>query len=84
MIAGFKVRLINELYELEEKIEKLNTFMWSNEFDKISEEQALLIPAQLEAMKEYKKLLELRLVDVRHNNLIVCHNGLYHKRLSIN
>ena len=64
MIAGFKVRLINELYELEERIDKLSSFMWSDEFGKVAEEQALLIPAQLEAMEEYKKILESRLVDL--------------------
>ena len=64
MIAGFKVRLINELHELEERIDKLSSFMWSDEFGNVSEEQALLIPAQLEAMEEYKRILESRLVDL--------------------
>lgn len=64
MIAGFKVRLINELLELEEKIERLKRFESSFKFEEVSEEQALLIPAQLEVMEEYKRILEARLVDL--------------------
>lgn len=60
-MSTFKERLINEKAQLAEKIEKLESFTKSENFQKIDPVQASLLIAQLPAMKTYCSILEERL-----------------------
>lgn len=58
---AFKVRLINEQFELQEKIEKLKSFTQSENFSKVAPEQQELLKEQLRHMVEYNRVLIKRL-----------------------
>ena len=58
---AFKVRLINEQFELQEKISKLTPFIESEAFKNLNEDQQLLLTKQLVAMNEYNSILIERL-----------------------
>ena len=58
---AFKVRLINEQFELQEKIEKLKSFTLSENFSKVAPEQQELLKEQLRHMEEYNRVLIKRL-----------------------
>ena len=58
---AFKVRLINEQFELQEKIEKLKSFTLSENFSKVAPEQQELLKEQLRHMVEYNRVLIKRL-----------------------
>ena len=58
---AFKVRLINEQFELQEKLEKLKSFTLSENFSKVAPEQQELLKEQLRHMEEYNRVLIKRL-----------------------
>lgn len=58
---AFKVRLINEQFELQEKLEKLKSFTLSENFSKVAPEQQELLKEQLRHMVEYNRVLIKRL-----------------------
>ena len=57
----FKVRLINEQFDLQEKISKLKPFIESENFNKIDDSQQKLLRDQLDAMERYNSILVERL-----------------------
>ena len=61
-MSTFKERLIDEKAQLGEKIEKLEAFTKSENFQKIDSVQATLLKAQLPAMKTYHQILDERLI----------------------
>lgn len=58
---AFKVRLINEQFDLQEKISKLRPFIESENFNKIDDSQQKLLMDQLDAMERYNNILVERL-----------------------
>jgi hypothetical protein len=60
-MSTFHQRLIQEETELNEKIEKLEVFILSEAFAKIEPEQSRLLLIQIEAMRTYSKVLQMRL-----------------------
>ena len=60
-MSTFKERLIDEKTQLNEKIEKLEAFTLSDNFQKIEAVQMSLLNAQLFAMKTYSQILVERL-----------------------
>ena len=60
-MSTFKERLIDEKTQLDEKIEKLEAFTLSENFQKIEAVQMSLLNAQLFAMKTYSQILVERL-----------------------
>ena len=58
---AFKVRLINEQFDLQEKISKLKPFIESENFNKIDDSQQKLLRDQLDAMERYNRILVERL-----------------------
>lgn len=57
----FKDRLIEEKAQLNEKIEKLESFTLTDNFKKIEAVQISLLRAQLLAMKTYNQILAERI-----------------------
>ncbi len=60
-MSTFKERLVDEKTQLNEKIEKLEAFTLSENFQKIEAVQMSLLNAQLFAMKTYSQILVERL-----------------------
>lgn len=60
-MSTFKERLVDEKTQLDEKIEKLEAFSLSENFQKIEAVQMSLLNAQLFAMKTYSQILVERL-----------------------
>ena len=60
-MEAFKVRLINEQFDLQEKISKLMPFIESENFNKIDDSQQKLLRDQLDAMERYNSILVERL-----------------------
>jgi len=60
-MSTFKERLVEEKAQLDEKIEKLEAFTLSENFQKIEAVQMSLLNAQLFAMKTYSQILAERL-----------------------
>lgn len=60
-MSTFKERLVDEKTQLDEKIEKLEAFNLSENFQKIEAVQMSLLNAQLFAMKTYSQILLERL-----------------------
>jgi len=60
-MSTFKERLVDEKTQLDEKIEKLEAFTLSENFQKIEAVQMSLLNAQLFAMKTYSQILVERL-----------------------
>ena len=58
---AFKVRLINEQFDLQEKISKLKPFIESENFNKIDDSQQKLLRDQLDVMDRYNSILVERL-----------------------
>mgnify|MGYP003594958534 FL=1 len=58
---AFKVRLINEQFDLQEKISKLKPFIESENFNKIDDSQQKLLRDQLDAMERYNSIIVERL-----------------------
>ena len=64
---AFKVRLINEQFELQEKINKLNGFINSESFENIDIFQQNLLKEQIVAMESYNNILIKRLAALGIN-----------------
>jgi len=60
-MSTFKERLIDEKQQLDEKIEKLKSFIQSENFQKIEAVQMSLLNAQMFAMSTYSQILAERL-----------------------
>lgn len=60
-MEGFKVRLINEQYELEDKLTKLNQFISSDKITQLEPHMQELLRAQSMAMTDYNNILIERL-----------------------
>lgn len=58
----FKERLLEEQQQLNEKIEKLESFTLSDKFKEVDEVQMSLLNIQLIAMKTYSQILLERIV----------------------
>ena len=58
---AFKVRLINEQFDLQEKISKLKLFIESENFKKVDDSQQKLLKEQVEVMERYNNILVERL-----------------------
>lgn len=61
-MSDFKTRLEEEKLQLNEKIEKLEAFIQSEDFQKIDPVQMTLLNCQVQAMKTYSQILLERLV----------------------
>ena len=60
-MSDFKLRLVHEKSELSKKIEKLDSFLDSENFSKIDVRQQELLTLQIHAMKSYEWALNQRL-----------------------
>ena len=58
---AFKVRLVNEQFDLQEKISKLKPFIESENFNKVDDSQKKLLRDQLDVMERYNSILVERL-----------------------
>ena len=58
---AFKVRLVNEQFDLQEKISKLKPFIESENFNKVDDSQQKLLRDQLDVMERYNRILVERL-----------------------
>ena len=66
-MEAFKVRLINEQFELQEKINTLNVFINSESFGNIDIFQQNLLKEQIVAMESYNNILIKRLAALGIN-----------------
>ena len=60
-MEAFKVRLINEQFDLQEKISKLKHFIESENFKNVDDSQQKLLKEQVEVMERYNDILVERL-----------------------
>lgn len=60
-MSDFKTRLVEEQGELEEKLDKLDSFILSDNFNKIDNVQKALLKVQATAMNTYNQCLKERL-----------------------
>ena len=60
-MEAFKVRLINEQFDLQEKISKLKPFIESENFKNVDDSQQKLLKEQVEVMERYNDILVERL-----------------------
>jgi len=60
-MSTFKERLIDEQTQLNDKIEKLDSFISNENFNKIDKVQQSLLSVQLSSMKTYYECLKERL-----------------------
>ena len=58
---AFKVRLVNEQFDLQEKISKLKPFIESENFKNVDDSQQKLLKEQVEVMDRYNNILVERL-----------------------
>jgi hypothetical protein len=61
-MSDFKSRLNEEKSELKEKLEKLNGFIQTENFEKVDDVQKALLKIQAQAMATYLTCLEERIV----------------------
>ncbi len=61
-MSDFKTRLQAEQSELQEKLKKLNSFIATENFNKIDDVQQVLLKTQTNAMTTYLTCLDERLV----------------------
>ncbi len=66
-MEAFKVRLINEQFELCERLEKLISYIGTPKFNELTEEQRILLCNQQEAMEMYNSILIKRLKQLGIN-----------------
>ncbi len=66
-MEAFKVRLINEQFELQEKINTLNGFINSESFGNIDIFQQNVLKEQIVAMESYNNILIKRLAALGIN-----------------
>lgn len=57
----FKAKLIDERVQLEEKLDKLNAFLYSDKVEEIDDAQKALLQVQSAAMNTYLQCLKERL-----------------------
>lgn len=72
-MEAFKVRLIQEYVELDERTEKLEEFILKNpKFESLEIEIQTLMLAQREAMKEYRHSLKhrMKLLGITHDDVV--------------
>jgi hypothetical protein len=67
-MSDFFSRLLDEQEQLQEKFDKLFSFMSSDNFDLVSEKQQELLEKQLAHMNAYNNTLLERLEDLSPNN----------------
>ena len=67
-MSDFKIRLVQEKYELDKKIERLDLFIKSENFNKIDAIQMSLLEIQILTMKTYSKILNERIVYLNARN----------------
>lgn len=60
-MSDFKDRLIEEQAQLEEKLDKLNTFLMSDKVKGVDDVQKALLQVQATAMNTYNQCLKERL-----------------------
>ena len=60
-MSDFKTRLVEEQVQLEEKLNKLNSFILNDNFNKIDNVQKALLKVQATAMNTYNQCLKERL-----------------------
>ena len=60
-MEAFKVRLVNEQFDLQEKISKLKPFIESENFKNVDDSQQKLLKEQVEVMDRYNNVLVERL-----------------------
>ncbi|AXQ62691.1 shock protein C [Bacteroides phage PhiCrAssBcn1] len=60
-MSDFKTRLVEEQVQLEEKLNKLSSFILSDNFNKIDDVQKALLQVQATAMNTYNQCLKERL-----------------------
>lgn len=63
-MSDFKSRLSDEAKELNDKVAKLNEFIWSEKIEKVSDIQRILLRAQSAAMHTYSLILEERIKNL--------------------
>ena len=63
-MPDFKTRLIEEKEQLNERIEKLESFVGSDKFSSISAVQQSLLNVQLQSMRTYSQVLVERIAWV--------------------
>lgn len=68
MNKPFELRLVEEQKELAIKIDKLSTFMRSDDFKTIGSTQQSLLITQYKAMDTYSSCLEMRIRDIQIKN----------------
>lgn len=68
MNKSFELRLVKEQKELAIKIDKLSTFMRSDDFKTIGSTQQSLLITQYKAMDTYSSCLEMRIRDIQIKN----------------
>lgn len=68
MNKSFELRLVEEQKELAIKIDKLSTFMRSDDFKTIGSTQQSLLITQYKAMDTYSSCLEMRIRDIQIKN----------------
>jgi hypothetical protein len=65
-MSTFLERLHDERVELRNKYEKLDGFLFTEEFEKLDDVQAALLQIQHSAMKTYLQCLNERIVRLSH------------------
>ncbi len=60
-MEDFKLRLLKEKQELDEKAKKLGDFINGDKIDKLPPEQKVLLGVQYDVMKTYSNILFMRL-----------------------
>jgi hypothetical protein len=60
-MSDFKTRLVEEQVQLEEKLNKLDSFILNDNFNKIDNVQKALLKVQATAMNTYNQCLKERL-----------------------
>lgn len=64
-MSTFYERLLAEKQELDERLEKLNSFLGSEKSSELEPLQLSLLSIQSEAMKTYSKILEVRIFTIQ-------------------
>lgn len=63
-MSDFKTRLVEEQLQLEEKLDKLDSFILSDNFNKIDNVQKALLKVQATAMNTYNQCLKRKIREV--------------------
>lgn len=60
-MLGYQNKVVNELYELDKKLDKLNNFISTEIFENLPGNEKYLLLAQQKIMESYSMILELRI-----------------------